>query len=173
MCSLARNGGAIANGSPHGGQKIKPLLSVHTLGFSQMHNKLRFSPPFFLSKFTWKFRNNSAAVAFSVSAGLCSKPSWSHQEPESSGQTSNCLFPVQGPCPPVYQFCSKSVDPFSSPPGATFVADSIWFHRALRRGAGGHLAQPTSLPRSGQFANCSQREPESSPKQAAPVTAIV
>lgn len=52
---------------------------------------LGFSPPFFLSKFTWKFCNNSSApVAFSASAGLPSKPSWMGQEHKQAVACSLC-----------------------------------------------------------------------------------
>lgn len=69
--------------------------------------------------------------------------------------TSVCLFPAQACVLRFPGFAATSPEPFSSPPGATFVADSIWFHKASRRGRGGRLARLPSLPRSEQFTNCS------------------
>lgn len=156
----------------------KPLLSSPAPSLAKRRRRRCFSPMVLLGKFTRKFANHPsflrsprfAAAGVTAEAGGLGRRASAAVRRETSG----CLFPAQACAPRFPGSAATSAEPFSGPPGATFVADSIWFHRASRRGrgrgAGGRLARPPSLPRSEQFTNCSRREPAPSPEQPAPVT---
>lgn len=81
--------------------------------------------------------------------------------------------PMLGPCPPVYQLCAPT-HPRLIPSQAPWRPLLWQISQGLQEGCWGPLGTAHQSPTfSGQFANCSRREPESSPEQAAPVTTIV
>lgn len=147
-----------ARGSPHCGSEgklaylVKPLGSLMApgLGFSQMFSFCRFagtsqdSPSFLGRRF-----------AFSGSDGSVGKPAAAWCSGSIALQTSNCLFPEQGLCPPLYWLCSFPRLIFSQVPREPLLWQIPLGFTGPRGGAAGPLGTAPQSPTLG--AVCKRR----------------
>lgn len=126
-------------GSPHCGSEGKPSYLLKPLGLANCTWARIFSNVLSLQvhrEISKQFLIPLPQLAFSGSDGSFFKPAWPDAETASlcrqaivCSRSRTCALNCTG-------FAAPWADPFSSPPGGTFVADSIWFQRASRRGVG-------------------------------------
>ena len=156
------------------GQKVSPLICSSPSALANCTWARIFSNVLSLQvhrEISKQFLIPLPQLAFSGSNGSFFKPAWPDAETASlcrqaivCSRSRTCALECTG-------FAVPWADPFSSPPGGTFVADSIWFQRASRRGGGAAWrGPPVSHVRSDLRASRPRREREPSPEQAAPVS---
>lgn len=122
-----------AKGPPRCGPEGKPSHPLKPLG-SLTAQELGFPQLFFLRKFVGKFQKNSSCLCVSGRDGSLLKP---EADAEAASLCRHAvLVPRAGPVPPGLPALQLPGLILSRPPGATFVADSIWFQRALRGAVG-------------------------------------